>query len=101
MPLEGFLKGTKGYRKGREMRKISITLTVRDEAKTLFQIPASNLIKYEPARSVEATLVVYTDAVDAVRTVLVRESPVEIARLVWAALRPGPIHAPPNATKVG
>jgi hypothetical protein len=83
------------------VRKISITLTVQDEAKTPLRMPASNLIRYQPARSGEATLVVYTDAVDAVRTVLVRESPVEVARLVWAALRPGPIHTPPIARNVG
>lgn len=83
------------------MRKISITLTVQDKAKTSLQIPASNLIRYEPAWSGEATLVVYTDAVGAVRAVLVRESPVEVARLVWAALRPGPIYTPSIARKVG
>ena len=64
-------------------------------------MPASNLIRYEPAWSGEATLVVYTDAVNAVRTALVRESPVEVARLVWGALKPGPIHTPSIARKVG
>jgi hypothetical protein len=75
---------------GSEVRKISITLTIQDEAKTLLRMAVSNLIRYEPAQSGEVTLVVYTDAVDSVRTVLVRESPVEIARIVWAALKPYP-----------
>jgi hypothetical protein len=83
------------------MRKISIKLTVQDKAKTSLQIPASNLIRYEPVWSGAATLLVYTDAANMVRTALVRESPVEIARLVWAALRPGPIHTPSIARKVG
>jgi hypothetical protein len=82
------------------MRKISITLTVQDKAKTLLQIPANNLIRYEAAWSGEATLVVYTDAVNVVRTALVGESPVEVARLVWRALKPGPIRTPPIAGKV-
>ena len=64
-------------------------------------MPASDLIRYEPAWSGEATLVVYTDAINVVRTALVRESPLEVARLVWRALKPGPIHPLPVARKVG
>lgn len=72
------------------MRKIAITLTVQNEAKTPLRMAVSDLIRYEPVESGEVTLVVYTDAVDSVRTVLVRESPMEIARIVWAALKPSP-----------
>lgn len=82
------------------MRQVLITLTVEDEARTPLRMPVSNLIRYEPMLSGEATFVVYADEKNAVRTALVREPPLEVARLVWAALRPAPISTSAMARNV-
>ena len=83
------------------MRKIIITPTVTNETEESLRITASKLVRYEPARNGAATSIVYTDELDKMQTALVCESPMEVARLVWAALKPGPVDTRPTVRKVG